>query len=75
MANGQEASNTHQIQETLIEMCRPFGSIEQWTVESDKDGLYRCVVRLDEPEKHRLVSEALGGEVQGQDVCLEIRVR
>ena len=58
-----------------MEMCRPFGTIEYWIVESANDGLYRCAVRLDEPEKHPLLAETLGGEIQGNSLYLQIRVR
>ncbi len=73
MPIGHAAST--EIRNTLVEMCRPFGSIEHWAVEGANDGLYRCVVRLDEPDKHGLVAQTLGGELQDDEVCLEIRVR
>ena len=67
--------SSQMVRETLVEMCRPFGRIERWEVESTNDGLYRCFVKLDEPENHELVAETLGGEIQQEQVCLEIRVR
>lgn len=63
------------IRKTLAEMCRPFGIIRHWTVEIIKDGLYRCRVRLNEPEQHRLVAQTLGGVLLNDEICLEIRVR
>jgi hypothetical protein len=69
------ASDMPEVEETLREMCRPFGSIQHWTVESANDGLHRCFVQLDEPDKHSVVAETLGGQLSGNDLCLEIRVR
>ena len=68
-------STTTDLRQTLTEMCRPFGLIQHWTVECANEGLYRCLVRLDEPEKHALVAETLGGDLQDEEICLEIRVR
>lgn len=64
-----------EIRQTLIEMCRPFGGLEHWTIESANDGLYRCIVRLGDPENHRLLAQTLGGTPRGEEVCLEIRLR
>ncbi len=79
MLNGQTPSCAPQIREALVEMCRPFGSIKHWAVdwadESINDGLYRCLVKLDEPSKHELVARTLGGELKEDEVCLEIRLR
>ncbi len=65
--------------EALAEMCRPVGSIEHWAVDWSADtvheGLYRCAVRLEDPEMHDLVARHLGGEVREDEVFLEIRVR
>jgi len=63
------------IRKTLAEMCRPFGIIRHWTVEIIKDGLYRCRVRLKEPEQQRLAAQTLGGVLLNDEICLEIRVR
>ena len=70
-----ETSTMPEIRQTLLEMCRPFGGLNQWAVESANDGLYRCIVRLDEPHNHALLAEKLGGINEGEDVCLEIRLR
>ena len=64
-----------EIEETLVEMCLPFGAIQHWTVESDDDGLHRCVVQLDEPDNHAVAARTLGGYLHGNKLCLEIRVR
>ena len=67
------------VREALVEMCRPFGSIKHWAVDwADQgvdEGLYRCSVSLDEPEKHEAIAKALGGELKEDEVSLEIRVR
>ena len=64
-----------EIEETLREMCLPFGAIQRWTVEEEDDGLLRCVVQLDEPDKHAAAARTLGGYLHGNHLCLEIRVR
>ena len=66
---------SHELDETLHEMVRPFGTIRQYSVESSNDGLYQCFLRLQEPEKHELVARTLGGELQDEKVRLEIRLR
>ena len=68
-------SQTSDIRKALLEMCRPFGTIDHWKVESVNDGLYRCSVSLDEPEKHEEIAKVLGGELKEDEVSLEIRVR
>jgi hypothetical protein len=75
MSKGHSASTTAEIRKTLLEMCRPFGTIQHWTVEHADGGLYRCCVRLEEPERHRLVAQMLGGELHDDEVHLRIRVR
>jgi hypothetical protein len=62
------------LRKTLIEMCRPFGTMQHWEVESANDGLYRCIVRLEEPRSHALFARTLGGHLCGQAVCLDIRL-
>jgi hypothetical protein len=64
-----------EIRKTLLEMCRPFGTISHWEVASANDGLYQCIVRLHQPSSHPLVAERLGGRLEDGDVRLEIRVR
>jgi hypothetical protein len=68
-------TNMPEVREALVEMCRPFGRIRHWSVESANDGLYRCIVCLGEPYRHALAAETLGGRTIGEAVCLEIRVR
>ncbi len=72
-------NTTQMVGEALAEMCRPFGSIQHWavdwSVDTVGDGLYRCSVRLDEPELHELVAQRLGGELKEHEVCLDIRIR
>ncbi len=72
---GEPAFFSLELDETLHEMFRPFGTIRQYSVESSNDGLYQCFVRLQEPEKHELVARALGGELQDEKVRLQIRLR
>ncbi len=68
-----------QLGETLAELCRPFGSIANWAVDwsldSVDDGVYRCTVRLCDPEKHALAAKRLGGELKEHALCLDVRVR
>ncbi len=64
------------VREALMEMCRPFGTIESWQVESASDeGLYRCSVKLQEAGNYEEIAEKLGGEWNGDELSLEIRVR
>ncbi len=63
------------IVETLVEMFRPFGRIESWQVQCANDGLYRCSVRLDAPEQHSAIAQAIGAELNDDQLSLEIRVR
>ncbi len=72
---GKPAFISRELDETLKEMFRPFGTIERYRVESSNDGLYQCLVRLHEPEKHGIVAQTLGCELQDEDVRLEIRLR
>ena len=69
------ASSMAEIEETLLEMCRPFGPIQHWTVENANDGVHRCVVQLEERDQHAVAAETLGGQLDGNSLCLEIRVR
>ena len=66
---------TPDIEETLVEMCLPFGAIHHWTVEIDDDGLHRCAVQLDEPGSNEAAARTLGGQLQGTTLHLDIRVR
>jgi hypothetical protein len=63
------------IRTTIYEMCRPFGGVGQWQVESANDGLFRCSVRLVDPRQHALMVKTLGGRMHGHDVQLDIRLR
>ncbi len=64
------------IRETLIDMCRPFGTIESWRVRSaDDDGLYRCSVKLQEAENREAIAEKLGAEWNGDELSVHIRLR
>jgi hypothetical protein len=73
--SSDEAEDVREIRRTLFEMCRPFGTIRRWKVESANDGLFRCSVHLAEAGNHSLMVQKLGGRVRGSDVCLEIRLR
>ncbi len=64
-----------QIHETLDDMFRPFAPVERCSVESSNDGLYRCLVRLQEPDKHDLAARTLGGELHGDQMRFDIRLR
>ncbi len=67
---------TQMIREALMEMCRPFGTIESWQVESsDEDGLYRCSVKLHEAANCEEMAAKLGAEWKGDELSVEIRVR
>jgi len=72
---GKPAFVSRELEETLHEMFRPFGTIRQYSVESSNDGLYQCFVRLKEPESHELVARTLGCELHDEEVRLEIRLR
>ena len=63
------------IRTTIDEMCRPFGGVDHWQVESANDGLFRCSVRLADPRQNALMIETLGGRLQGRCVQLDIRLR
>ncbi len=66
---------SRELDETLNEMFRPFGVIERYRVESSNDGLFECLVRLQQPQQNAIVARALGGEIRDDEVRLEIRVR
>jgi hypothetical protein len=64
-----------QIEQTLVEMCRPFGAIRHWSHEGTENGLHKCFVELDQPDKHALVAQRLGARLQNNNLYVEIRLR
>ena len=67
--------NADLIGTTIDEICRPFGGVYHWQVESANEGLVRCSVRLIDPRQHSLMVRTVGGRVQGRRVEFDIRLR
>ncbi len=67
-------SRTPEIRETLIDMCRAFGSIEYCRIHYGSDGLCRCVLRLADSGQQGLAASTLGAALENDELHLEIRL-
>ncbi len=73
----ETSESSQMIREALIDMCRPFGTIESWQVQDANEGLYRCSVKLHDadPYDYEEIAQKLGAEWNGEELRVEIRVR
>jgi hypothetical protein len=75
MQQQDNGGNAELIGTTIHEICRPFGGVRHWQVESANEGLVRCSVRLADPRQHSLMVRTVGGRLHGRRVELDIRLR
>ncbi len=67
-------SRIPEIREALIDMCRPFGSIEYCRIHYASDGLCQCVLRLADADRQLLAASTLGAKLENGELHLDIRL-
>jgi hypothetical protein len=59
----------------VVKLARPYGEIEQWRFSRcPTENLIRFFVELNDPTRHPELARLLGGQVTGNEICLEISV-